>query len=192
MGREILCQARHEGQTAEVKALLETDAVILRGAIKTTLPFSTLTKVEAHEGELHLNDTVLELGPEAPKWAQKILHPPTLLDKLGIKTGMRVAVLGFGDKAFIAEHPFDTCLKEESEYDAVFFHAATLNDLRGLQKVKHAIGKKSMLWIVYPKGRTDITEGQVFAHGKGIGLVDVKVCRFSDTLTALKFVRPKA
>ena len=48
-----------------------------------------------------------------------------------------------------------------------------------------------MLWIVYPKGRKEITEAQVFAHGKGIGLVDVKVCKFSDELTALKFVRRK-
>ena len=192
VGREILCQARHEGRRAEVKALLETDSVILRGEIKAVFPFKSLTKVEAIDGELHLNESVLELGPQAAKWADKILRPPTLLDKLGIKRGMRIAVLGFGDRSFLEDHPFDSCLKDEAAYDAILFHASSLNDLHGLQKIKHAIGKKTMLWIVYPKGRKEITERQVFVNGKGIGLVDVKTCRFSDLLTGLKFVRRKS
>jgi hypothetical protein len=191
MGREVVCLVRHEGQSAEVKALLETDAVILRGDIKATLPFSSFARVEARDGELFLNDTVLHLGEQAPKWADKILHPPTLLDKLGIKAGMKTVLLGFGDRSFMQHHPYETCLKEGVEFDAILFHASTLNDLRNLHKIKHAVGKKTMLWIVYPKGRKDITEMQVFVHGKGIGLVDVKVCKFSDTHTGLKFVRPK-
>lgn len=192
MGKEIRCRVSHQGQTAEVKALLETEAVILRGEIKATIFFAALRRVEAVEGILYLDDTTLDLGPQAAKWADKILHPPTLLDKLGIKPGMRTALLGFGDRSFMLDHPFDTCLKDEAEYDAILFHAPSLNELAGLHKIKHGIGKKTMLWIVYPKGRQDIKEGHVFAHGKGIGLVDVKVCKFSETETGLKFVRPNA
>lgn len=191
MGREVVCQVRHEGRTAEVKALLETEAVILRGEIKAILPFASMKCVEAADGVLHLDDTALEIGTQAEKWADKILNPPTLLDKLGIKPTTSVAALGFADRSFLNGHACDTCLKEGAEYDAVLFHAPTLNELRGIHKIKGAIGKRTMLWIVYPKGRKDITEKQVFVHGKGIGLVDVKVCKFSDTLTALKFVRPK-
>lgn len=192
MGREIQCRVSHRGQTAEVKALLETEAVILRGEIKATIPFAGLLRVEAVGGVLHLDDTTLDLGPQAAKWADKILHPPTLLDKLGIKPGMRTALLGFGNRSFMLDHPFDACLKEDAEYDAILFHAPSLNELSGLHKIKHAVGKKTMLWIVYPKGRQDIKESHVFAHGKAIGLVDVKVCKFSEAETGLKFVRPKA
>jgi hypothetical protein len=48
------------------------------------------------------------------------------------------------------------------------------------------------LWIVYPKGKSEIREIDVLAAGKAAGLVDVKVVAFSATHTALKFVRPKA
>ena len=44
------------------------------------------------------------------------------------------------------------------------------------------------LWIVYPKGKQDITELQVLDAGRAAGLVDVKVVSFSATHTALKFV----
>jgi len=192
MGRELQCRATHEGRTAEVTALLETGAVILRGEIKATIPFKSLTRVGAIDGDLHLGDTILELGPEAEKWAHKILHPPSLLDKLGIKQGMKVALLGFSDRAFMLDHPFDSCLVEGVSYDIILFHARSVSDLHALHKVKRAVGPKTMLWIVFPKGRKDITEMHVFAHGKGIGLVDVKVCKFSEELTALKFVQRKS
>jgi hypothetical protein len=186
MGREIQCDVRHEGRSANVKALLETEAVILRGEIKATIPFARLSRVEAVDGKLYLDETVLDLGPQAAQWADKILNPPTLLDKLGIKAGMRVALLGFEDSSFMQGFPYETALS--GECDAVLFQANAVEDLDCLPKIGESIGKGSMLWIVYPKGRKEITEAQVFAHGKGIGLVDVKVCKFSETLTGLKFL----
>ena len=48
------------------------------------------------------------------------------------------------------------------------------------------------MWVVYPKGRTDPSEVDVLEAGKAAGLVDVKVARFSETHTALKFVIPVA
>ena len=46
------------------------------------------------------------------------------------------------------------------------------------------------LWIVYPKGRTEIREIDVINAGRAAGLKDVKVVRFSDVDTTLKFVIP--
>ncbi len=185
------CLASHGGRHAQVTALLETEAVILRGEIKATLPFASLRRVEAIEGRLHLDDTVLELGPQAEKWADKILRPPTLLDKLGIKPEMRVALLGFSDHSFMQSNMFDTWLVETVAYDAILVQTATPDDLHELHRIQAAVGPKAMLWIVYPKGRKDITEAQVFAQGKSLGLVDVKVCKFSETHTGLKFVHRK-
>lgn len=111
-----------------------------------------------------------------------------LLDKLGIKPTTRTAVLGFGERAFMEGREHDTCLKEGTEYDAILFHAPTLQELRDLHKIKHAVGPKTMLWIIYPKGRKDITQNHVFAHGQGIGLVDVKICKFDEERTGLKFL----
>ena len=55
-----------------------------------------------------------------------------------------------------------------------------------------ALKSDGALWIVYPKGKQEIKEVDVLAAGRAAGLVDVKVVKFSDTHTALKFVRPKA
>lgn len=192
MGRENECRVRYNGSWAVAKAHLDSEAIHLSGGVKARIPFACLTKIEAIGSELHLDDTILELGADAERWRKKILNPPTLLDKLGIKAGMSVALLGFSDRAFMKDHEFETCLVNGKTYDAILFHADALNDLRGLQKIKSALGPKSMLWIVYPKGRRDITQNHVFAHGKGIGMVDVKVCKFDETYTALKFLRRKS
>ena len=49
---------------------------------------------------------------------------------------------------------------------------------------------KAALWIVYPKGRPEIREIDVLTAGRAAGLKDIKVVRFSETDTALKFVAP--
>jgi hypothetical protein len=43
------------------------------------------------------------------------------------------------------------------------------------------------LWIVYPKGVSAIREAEVITAGRGAGLKDTKVARFSDTHAALRF-----
>jgi hypothetical protein len=48
------------------------------------------------------------------------------------------------------------------------------------------------IWVVYPKGQSDITESDVLKAGRQAGLVDTKIARFSDTHTAHKFVIPLA
>jgi hypothetical protein len=44
------------------------------------------------------------------------------------------------------------------------------------------------VWVVYPKGVKTITENDVIAAGRAIGMVDIKVASFSAEQTALKFV----
>jgi hypothetical protein len=46
------------------------------------------------------------------------------------------------------------------------------------------------LWVVYAKGKKEITENDVLSRGRKAGLKDIKVVGFSSTHTALKFVRP--
>ena len=56
-------------------------------------------EITSEEGKLSL-----QLGAlVAEKWAQKILHPPSRLDKLGVKPGMLISLAGLKDSAFISE-----------------------------------------------------------------------------------------
>ena len=74
----------------------------------------------------------------------------------------------------------------------IFFGASEAADLGGVAELVPSLTSAGALWIVYPKGKQEIKEGQVLAAGKAAGLVDVKVVSFSETHTALKFVRPKS
>jgi len=46
--------------------------------------------------------------------------------------------------------------------------------------------------VVWPKGQAHIKEGMIREAALAQGLVDVKVCAFSGTLSALKLVIPVA
>jgi hypothetical protein len=74
--------------------------------------------------------------------------------------------------------------------DLIFYGAAALADLDGIGVLAGAMPPQGALWVVYPKGRKDLRETDVLGAGRAAGLHDVKVARFSETHTALKFVIP--
>jgi hypothetical protein len=82
--------------------------------------------------------------------------------------------------------------KAIAESDLIFFGASEASDLGGLAALLPALKSDGALWVVYPKGKQEIREVEVLAAGRAAGLTDIKVVKFSDTHTALKFVRPKA
>jgi hypothetical protein len=120
----------------------------------------------------------------------------SLLDKLGVKTGQRILILGLDDGAFINDiQPFDPEFEERkpaADVDLIFFAAPQKKDLARLAQLRKSIAKNGAIWVVYPKGRQEIRELDVITAGKGAGLTDNKVCSFSATHTALRFVIPLA
>ncbi len=120
----------------------------------------------------------------------------SLLDKLGVKSDHKVAVLGIGDPSFLKELtervPNFAQDKLPAESDLLFLSVENLQDLARLKRLIPAIRKSGAIWIVYPKGQSHIRETDVMAAGKSAGLTDNKVCRFSETHTALRFVIPLA
>jgi hypothetical protein len=200
MGRELLCSVRTGGKTASGNALLETSEIIFRGDLRLKIPFASLKSVATRDGELHLKwadgSAAFALGEHAEKWAHKILHPKSTAEKLGIKPGLVISAIAMEDGDFVkdlrakAKSFSDTKALKNS--DLIFFGARTAADLARAGKLAPALASAGVIWIVYPKGRQEITELQVFVAGKAAGLVDVKVVKFSETHTALKFVIPVA
>lgn len=117
-----------------------------------------------------------------------------LIDKLGVKPGQRVAVLGVESAEFLtglAERvPDYSCGERIARADLVFFSAESHSDLAHLKSLRRSIQKAGAIWVVYPKGQQHIREVEVISAGKAAGLVDNKVCSFSSTHTALRFVIP--
>src|ERR1700730_8107216 len=200
MGNELKCRIRFGKRESEGKALLETNEVLFRGDFRLKIPFATIQSAEVLDGHLHLDTVegvaIFELGAAAEKWCEKILHPKSRIEKLGIKTGAKVALIGFGKlhEDFFGEIAERTkaVTKSDVQQDTewIFLKAETHKELAQLSKISKAMRGAAALWIVYPKGRPTITESDVLSAGRKAGLKDLKVVGFSATHTALKFVIP--
>jgi hypothetical protein len=199
MGAEATCTARFNGKSGTGKARLETDVLQFRGGeVRLTIPFGQISKISARAGTLRVTfpdgAAAFDLGPAAARWAEKIQHPPSRLDKIGVKPEWRVSAVGVDDAAFLKE--LKGAVGElfvgrlVGDNDAIFFGAIVASDLLRLATLKTLMKPNGALWVIRPKGRPDIPETAVMAAGHAAGLVDVKVVRFSSIHTAEKFVIP--
>ena len=199
MGSESRCIADFDGQRSEGKALLETDHLLFRGTFRLLIPRKAMTKVESTDGVLRITfpdgTATFALGPTAAKWAEKIRNPPSLLDKLGVKAGMRVAVLGVDDASFLqalATRTDDVTRRTPKKNTAIVFYGADrITDLARLAKLRDCLTPAGAIWVIHTKGKgAAFKDVDVFAAAKKAGLVDVKVASFSPTHTAEKLVVP--
>lgn len=198
MGQEAEVRACIGQNIESGKALLETDYLLFRGDTRVKILFKDIQTLDARDGWLRVKysggTARFELGPFAERWAEKIRSPRSLLDKLGVKPESRVAVISVKDEAFLkdlVERIGRIPAKNAAgECDFVFYAAGKKADLAKVKTYAKLLKKNGALWVVYPKGQKQITENDVLKAGKPAGLVDVKVCAFSATHTALKFVIP--
>lgn len=198
VGNELKCNVRFGKQESPGRALLESNEILFRGDFRLKIPFSTIKSAKAVDGELRLQTEngiiVFELGDAAEKWREKILHPKSRIEKLGVKPGARISLLGEFDAEFLREVDGLTKSvikgKAAPDSDCIFFAADLKEDLGALSKIVKAMQGAAAFWIVYPKGQKQITENDVLSAGRRFGLKDVKVVGFSITRTALKFVIP--
>jgi hypothetical protein len=198
VGNEVKCTARWGKQQSEGKALLETSEILFRGDFRLKIAFATIKSAKAVDGELRLQTAeglaVFHLGATAEKWRDKILHPKSRIEKLGVKTGAKVSLLGDFDPEFLDELGNLTKSVSKGKVTAdsqwIFFAVDSKEDLAAMPKVSRSMKGAAALWVVYPKGQKHITENDVLAAGRKAGLKDVKVVGFSPAHTALKFVVP--
>ena len=198
MGNEATCKVQFGKQRSEGKALLETSEILFRGDFRLKIPFSTIKSAKAVDGELRLQTAeglaIFHVGAAAEKWCEKILHPKSRIEKLGVKPGARVSLLGEFEPEFHAElGELTKSVSNEkiaADSDWIFFAADSRKDLSALAKISKSLKGAAALWVIYPKGQKHISENDVLAAGRKAGLKDVKVVGFSSTHTALKFVIP--
>jgi hypothetical protein len=208
MGKEVQGIVRVGNVRYEGKILLETSEIIFRGAeYRAKIAFGEMKSVTAANGELRVATksgvSIFEVGSAAEKWLETILHPKTRAQKLGVKAGTQVRLVGKFDADFAKElkdNRAEILQAGGSRSAEITFFAA--DDRRSLMAAaKHAKKMKGAeaLWVVYPKGKKKIieidrfafiAENDVLSAGRKAGVKDVKVVGFSATHTALKFVLP--
>jgi hypothetical protein len=199
LGREVRCSGIFNGASSAGQAQLETDFVLWRAKERAKLPFVSLASVDVQDGWLNLKGSegtlALHLGsPEAERWAQAILHPKTIVDKMGLKPEMRVSILGIDDSDFLrlmAAVGSDQSPRKRKDSDAIVIRVERARDLEKTLGLESYIKRDGMIWVVSPKGNKNFNENHIYAHMRSLGLKDVKTARFSATHTANKFVVPK-
>lgn len=218
MGDQVRCTVRLEGRESsgessresvgessresvresEGNAHLETETLVFRGGFRLAIPFKEISAISASDGWMSVTFpgavASFELGAKAPKWLKAITQPKPLIDKLGVKPGMRVALVDVDDDGFRAQLAQRAEVAEglPQDCDLIFVGAPERAALAKLTALQHHLKPDGALWVLRPKGNPDITEMEVLDAGRAAGLVDTKVVAFSAALTAEKFVIPVA
>jgi hypothetical protein len=125
------------------------------------------------------------------------LYTSPLLDKLGVRPGMRVALIDIDDETIrplLAERTTD--LTEgwpAPETDIVLLGAESADALAPLEALAGRIRPNGAIWVVSRKGKAaTLRDVDVMEAGRATGLVDNKVVSFSATHTSLRLVIPLA
>src|SRR5262249_38355906 len=158
VGREAVCTARFGGKTGEGKALLETGEVIFRGDFRVKVPLEDIREVAVKAGALTLTwpggILSLTLGDAAAGWARASTNPRTVMEKRGVKPGLKTVIVGRFETAFRTEvmdalgvkpgvRPVPGC-------DLVFVLFVHPGDEAKLEDLVPAIAPDGGIWAVYP------------------------------------------
>jgi Protein of unknown function (DUF3052) len=125
------------------------------------------------------------------------VYTTPLLDKLGIRPGMRVALIDIDDDGFRGLLAGRTSDVTEGwpmpDTDIVLLGADSMAGLAALTEVATRIRPNGAIWVVSRKGKAaTLRDVEVIEAAKASGLVDNKVASFSATHTALRLVIPVA
>lgn len=122
----------------------------------------------------------------------------SLVDKLGVKPGASVLIVGAptGYAKALGPLPGGVSVAKSPRAGLDFIHLFTTSraDLeRRFGALQRALASAGMLWVSWPKRAsgvpTDMTEDVVREVALARGLVDVKVCAVDNTWSGLKLVR---
>jgi hypothetical protein len=131
------------------------------------------------------------------------VYTTPLLDKLGIRPGMRIAIVGAlhegPDEAAdfrseLASRTSDiTDGTPKPNTDLVFLAADSTAELEALAGLRPTLKPNGAIWVVSRKGKAaTLRDVEVIAAALDNDLVDNKVVSFSPTRTALRLVIPVA
>ena len=195
----------------DVKALLESRELVLRGAIRRSLPLAELRDVVVGGERLHFRhekeEYDLTLGAAvAARWAKKILAPPpTLASKLGISPERTAFVIGRVTDARLVEALLGATANEDTvppldrdppasaessgaEGTVAVVAVAEVDDAEGLERALEELPPGLPIWVVHRKGRgADFGESAVRQRMRALGFIDTKVSAVSDARSATRY-----
>jgi hypothetical protein len=200
MGREARIVYTSGKERVEVRAHLDSAALQLSGGKKLAIPLSDVRTAKVAGDDLAIETKTakfkLALGAkEAAAWAKKILNPPTLADKLGIKVD--AVVLMVGARIVELDEAVSHAAKVERSAALTAAKAKTASLVlltleqetapKQIESAAKALPKGVALWLVYAKG-VKPNGDDIIRLARQAALKDTKVARVSVTHAALRFI----
>jgi len=197
VGKEAKCQCIWAGESAEVRALLETQELILRGPLRRRIAIASMSSI-AVQGEqlifrVGTDDVALILGREqAQSWAKKLTTPPpALAQKLGVTLNMKVLLLGeLESEELRSALAKSAAIMDKATSKTPDLVIASLNSETELTCALPRIAAHPQipLWIIYPKGAKSSLKESTFRNTlRSLGSIITKFATVSSTFTGLQF-----
>jgi hypothetical protein len=200
VGRESKVAYFDGRERALVRAHLDSLNLKLTGGKKLTLPLARVKSATVAGDELKITagpvKFSLALGArEAELWRRKILNPPSLADKLGLKAGTTVTLVGalpaeVVEAASVAKASTAAKLRKTLATDIAAIALPAGKEAAHIAAAARAATGSTAMWFVYAKGGA-VNGDDIIALARRAGLKDTKVARVSDTHAALRFIKPK-
>jgi hypothetical protein len=196
MGREAEGHAVWRDAAGAVKALLEGDAIILRGEVRAKLPRSGLMDWRVDGEDLCLRfdgePLVLTLGAkEAAAWVRALERPvPSLAAKLGVSGAARAWVIGGPPPEELAVAMAGAEAAGPGEASLIVAVLTGPGDLATALGAGQETGLR--VWCVHGKGKAAaVGDAAVRAAFRAAGWTDIKASAVSDGFSATLY-RPPA
>ena len=194
VGREATTVARWQGDVAEVKVLLESTEIILRGAIRARIPRAAITAVRCQDDTLIIDvgadQLKLELGPvETVKWADILLKPPpTLAEKLGISPDRPAFIVGTVDDPALSGALHLSTVRMPGMATALIAVLHEPDDLDAALNVAQRTPELP-IWCLHGRGKqAAVTGTEVRTRLRAAGYIDNKISAVSEEWTATRYV----
>ncbi|WP_333815670.1 hypothetical protein [Tabrizicola sp.] len=195
MGREAEGHALWRGASGAVKALLESDGIILRGALRAKLPRAGLAEWRVQGEDLCLRSggeaLVLTLGAkEAAAWVKALEKPlPSLAAKLGVSAASRAWVIGGPAPEEIAVAVAGASVPGPEGAAVIVAVLTGPEDLEAALAAGQAAGLR--VWCVHGKGKgAAVPEAAVRAAFRAAGWMDIKASAVSEGFSATLYRPP--
>lgn len=197
MGKEITTTVKVGTKAVTCDVHLDGTSITCRGLLKRAFAKADMSDLRVERGKLRFEcggDAVaIDLGEKADAWLDAIKNPRTRIQKLGVKHGMKVCVLGEAEQdaldelaAVIGEEPSRRLGKS---LDLVFLFVTTPDQLSKLAAIEKSLVARGAVWALWPKGRKDLRHEEVVAAAKPAGLSQTKSVGFSEVFSGLRLVR---
>jgi CheY-like chemotaxis protein len=198
-GRDIALGLRKSKSTRAIPLVFVDGAPEKVDRVKAALPDATYTSWSRVHSSLKRAMANPPATPVVPNSQLAGYSGTPLPKKLGIKSGMVVALLGAPDgfQQTLQPLPDNVLFRHQArgKCDLIIWFAASAADLkRRILRLGAAAGSGG-LWVAWPKKAsgitTDLTQTMVREVGLASGLVDYKICAIDQTWSGLKFTQRK-